>query len=151
MNEKLISLFEQKGINKRQLAKACGLKYTTVNELLNKKQNIDACSGRTLLKLAAYFEVSIEDLLDPVAILENVEGRYSGIDYIWHDNGTNMELHIEMEGETIIRPMERMYIPAENFKYAPIVAKMEIDMMLDELENKRIAKEYLDGKIFSKT
>ena len=147
MNDKIIDLFEAKKINKRQLAKSCGLKYTTISELLNKKQQINSCSGRTLMKLAAYFEVSIEELLDPFPILENVEGKYGGVDYIWHDDGTNMELIIEAEGNTYHRVMEGMYIIPQNFKYAPIAAEQEIDMLFEELELSRIAEEYKNGKV----
>lgn len=151
MNDKIIALFEEQKINKRQLAKLTGLQYTTINEILNRKQQINSCSGRTLMKLAAYFDVHIEDLLDPFPILENVEGRYNGVDYIWHDDGNDMELIVEVEGKKFHRKMERMYIIPENFKYAPICAEQEIEIILEEVETERIAEEYRNGKIPAKT
>ncbi|WP_029320424.1 helix-turn-helix domain-containing protein [Butyrivibrio sp. AE3004] len=151
MNDKIIALFEEKKINKRQLAKLSGLQYTTVNEILNRKQQINSCSGRTLMKLAAFFDVHIEELLDPFPILENVEGRYNEVDYIWRDAGDNMELVVEVDGETYHRVMERSYIIPENFKYAPIFAKMEIDLLLEELEIRKLAEEFKNGKISSET
>lgn len=150
MNEKVIALFEEKKISKRQLAKLCGLQYTTINKLINQKQQVNSCSGTTLMKMAAFFDVKIEDLLDPFAILDNVEGRYKDIDYIWHDAGNTMELIVEIEGNKYNRVMERSYIIPDNFKYAPIFAKQEIEQLLEELELKKIAKEYKDGKISSK-
>ena len=44
------------------LSKGSGVPYTTLNELVNNKKDIDECSFKTVRKLAAYLGITAENL-----------------------------------------------------------------------------------------
>lgn len=56
----LRNLIEYMGKSIYAVSKESGVPYTTLNELVNGKKNIDDCSIRTIAALANYFEMPLE-------------------------------------------------------------------------------------------
>ena len=56
----LRNLIEYMGKSVYAVSKESGVPYTTLNEMVNGKKNIDDCSIRTIATLAKYFEMPLE-------------------------------------------------------------------------------------------
>ena len=63
----LRDLIQKKGGSVYSVAKACGLPYTTVNELVLGKKDAALCSYRTVSALAEYFGLSTDDLVREIS------------------------------------------------------------------------------------
>lgn len=69
IEERLVQLMQIKGINKNQLSKLANIPYTTIDGMF--KKGCDNMKLSTLVKLADYFDVSIDYLI----------GRGSEVEY----------------------------------------------------------------------
>lgn len=58
----LRDMIDEKGESVYRVSKESGLPYTTLNELVMGKKDVDSCSLRTLSALAQYFGVSLDTL-----------------------------------------------------------------------------------------
>ena len=59
----LIEILEKKKMSKYRLAKASGIPYSTLSDILNGKTELKKCSAETVYRLAKELGVSMEELL----------------------------------------------------------------------------------------
>lgn len=64
------------------LSKGSGIPYTTVNELVNRKKDINECSLKTVSKIAAYLGLTVEELC---IIMGSLTQRSNSISSSWND------------------------------------------------------------------
>ena len=60
----LNDLLEQKQISKYLLSKVTGIPYSTLSDICSGKTSIAKCSAETVYKLAKFFNVTMESLID---------------------------------------------------------------------------------------
>ena len=60
----LNDLLEQKQISKYLLSKVTGIPYSTLSDICSGKTSIARCSAETVYKLAKFFNVTMESLID---------------------------------------------------------------------------------------
>ena len=89
-NESLI----RSGLTMYELSKLSGIPYTTINEIHRGKKDINQCATATVYRIAAVLGESTDDIINDIKYLDDVKGRYKGIDYIWHTDETS---YIEFE------------------------------------------------------
>lgn len=94
MNDKFKKIVKQSGKTLYTISKESGIPYSTLNELMNEKGHINKCSAETVFKLSLFFKCTLEELLDPMALMANVSGKYHNIKYKWIAGKDTMELHI---------------------------------------------------------
>lgn len=59
------TILEQKNMSMYRLAKLSDVPYATINDICNKKAQLEKCAAETVYKIAKALEVSMETLLDP--------------------------------------------------------------------------------------
>ena len=105
MNDKLISEMNGQHITSYKLSKTTGIPYTTINELVNRKLNINKCASETVQKIAVVLGINIADILNPIHYVDGVSGKSKGMKYKWlwkEDQGmkfiiTDGDKEIEMD------------------------------------------------------
>lgn len=58
-------LMEQKNMSMYKLAKISNVPYATINDIYNKKAQLEKCAAETIYKIAKALDVSMEMLLEP--------------------------------------------------------------------------------------
>ncbi len=61
----LKTLMEQKNMSMYKLAKISNVPYATINDIYNKKAQLEKCAAETIYKIAKALDVSMEMLLEP--------------------------------------------------------------------------------------
>lgn len=102
MNDKFKSLIHMNKTSLYRLSKETGIPYTTINELMNDKKNINHIAAETVYKLCLYFNCSQTDILNNCFLLENCEGTYNKIKYYWKTRDNMIEFHIIDGNEDIV-------------------------------------------------
>lgn len=97
-NQQLKKQINIQGKSLYRISKDTGIPYTTINELANGKLDIDRCSLSTVYRLACEFSCRIEEIMNPIQLVDGMSGRYRKIRYHWISNGDISELHIEDDG-----------------------------------------------------
>lgn len=100
MNERLINTIKQRGKTMYVISKETGIPYATLQGLVSGKTDINKCFSETLLRLSLYLQTEIPDLMNPVHLLDGIQGTYRGIRYVWkYDPKNKMELHVTDRGQ----------------------------------------------------
>lgn len=56
---------ENKKITQYQLAKDCGIAYTTIHDICSGKAQLEKCSAETIYRISKVLDVSMENLIEP--------------------------------------------------------------------------------------
>ena len=140
MNERMIHLFKQSGLSKYALAHRSGVPYTTVNEILNAKTDINRCASETVFRLAAVLHARPETVVNDIHILDGYKGKHRGVRYMLRFNGASMEIIFRYNGEDVILETGQQYrLPERRDDYLTFV-EWHIDDYLDEREFQEHAK-----------
>ncbi len=139
MNDKFKSKMKEKGKTAYAVSKETGIPYTTMNELMNDKININRCSAETVYLLSLYFKCSIGDLMNPVPLIKNVSGKYQGVKYKWKYSPIhNMELHITEDGKDIVIDRGSLFEHEKFYYETTRMTEVIIDCYLQEKEARKL-------------
>ena len=83
MNDRLKKKIKETGKSIYKISQESGIPYTTLNELINDKKNINNKAAETVYKLSLYLNCNIDEILNNIAFLENGKGTYLGYRYYW--------------------------------------------------------------------
>ena len=122
MNTKIIRLFQQKQLSKYEIARRSGVPYTTVNEILNAKTDVNRCAAETVCRLAAILQVRPEEILNDIHILDGAQGKHMGVRYTLRFNGECMEIRFRYGEEDVVLETGQQYrIPEHRDDYLTFV------------------------------
>ena len=76
MNDRLKKKIKETGKSIYKISQESGIPYTTLNELINDKKNINNKAAETVYKLSLYLNCNIDEILNNIAFLENGKGTY---------------------------------------------------------------------------
>ncbi len=135
MNENFINIVRKHNISQYQIANDTGIPFSTLNGFMLQTHDINRCAAQTILKLAQYFNVAPETLLNTFPIMENVKGVYRSVRYQWKvDKDGLMNIHlINTHPKHIIATGCRCEILNDTKLYNQI-AEMLIDYYLEQKE-----------------
>ena len=74
MNDNFNHMIKETGKSIYKISQESGIPYTTLNELVNEKKNINHASAETVYKLCLYLKCDMSDILNDVIFLENGKG-----------------------------------------------------------------------------
>ena len=132
MNKEVIQLYRQLGMSKYALAKRAGLPYTTVNEILNQKIDLNKCTAETVSRLAAALNCHTEDILNRYPVMDQVSGRYRNVRYRWQRGAGNMELLCRYNGKSFVIQMQQIYNIPSRRQYYEQFSLWQIDEWLEQ-------------------
>lgn len=128
MNDKIIGIFDASGMSKYALAKKSGLPYTTVNEVMNRKLDINRCSVETVYKFAVGLNKSVEELINDFPCLDKAEKAYGSIKYKWYfkpeENGIIFK---SVEGKTVVIAINAAFSVVEHIDLYEKCAEFALD------------------------
>ena len=131
MNTKIIRLFQQKQLSKYEIAWRSGVPYTTVNEILNAKTDVNRCAAETVCRLAAVLQVKPEEVLNDIHILDGACGKHMGVRFTLCFNGECMEIRFKYNEEDVVLETGQQYrIPERRDDYLTFV-KWRIEEYLE--------------------
>ena len=151
MNERFFKHCRASGMSMYKLAKVSGVPYTTLSRLKTGKQCINSCSCMSVMKIAAVLHVSIEDIMDPVFLMDGVSGKAAGIPYVWKEMDGTIHVLFHHQGKDVcLDTGDKLQIP-ERREFFDTIGDWAVEGYIDELrlqeEMDRIWKEkYADGK-----
>lgn len=109
MNSNLKEKVKETGKSIYKISQESGIPYTTLNELMNEKKNINNTSAETVYKLSLYLNCNVNEILNSIAFLENGKGTYLGYRYYWKTTDEGIELHIiDNEKDLILLTLKKM-------------------------------------------
>lgn len=133
-NTNYINFLNRKRISLYHISEETGIPYTTLSKLKLGKLDMNKCSAEVSLRLARFFECSIEDLLNPYSFMAGVHGTYRCCHYRWVSEAEDDVLYVK-EGKADIEIDRNMHIT--NFKYrgdADVFTHMAIDIYIKKKE-----------------
>ncbi|MBP1992519.1 helix-turn-helix domain-containing protein [Paenibacillus eucommiae] len=80
VTDRLVELMKERGINRSELSKGAGIPYTTIVALFEK--GADNIKLSTMRKLASFFNVKLDDLVDGEIVQEHRDNELSDEDII---------------------------------------------------------------------
>ena len=102
MNDNIKDKIKHSGKSLYRISKETGIPYTTLNELMNEKKNINHIKAETVYRLSVFFKCDTKDLLNTFSLLNNSEGNYMDVPYKWISSDSKSTLHIYYDNEDII-------------------------------------------------
>ena len=145
MNERIIRLFRESGLSKYALAQRSGVPYTTVNEILNARTDINRCASETVFRLASVLRAPPETVINDIHILDGHKGKHRGLRYTLRFNGEYMDILFRYGKEDVVLSTGQKYrIPEGHDDYLTFA-----EWRIDEYIDKREFEEYAKG-VFSK-
>ena len=109
MNSNLKEKVKETGKSIYKISQESGIPYTTLNELMNEKKNINNTSAETVYKLSLYLNCNVNEILNSIVFLENGKGTYLGYHYYWKTTDEGIELHIiDNEKDLILLTLKKM-------------------------------------------
>ena len=140
MNDNFISKIRSRNVSQYKLSHETGVPYTTISRLTQGKMDINNCSVNAVYRLALYLECEIEDILNPVAYLEGIQGSYRGCTYHWQCHSGRDILVIEKGDKRITREYGIAQTNKRYYKSSKVFAEMEIDLYLRKEEAYRLCE-----------
>ena len=142
MNENLRRKLLENKISSYRLSKVSGVPYTTISELLTGKKDINRRPVETVLRLSRALACPLEDILNPVYIMDGVSGRYRGVKYRWEREKDHMVLRVRTRsGEHTIRTQYQFCSPHKKEDYMD-ATEVYIDLFLQDALNEKLLAEY---------
>ena len=137
MNENYNQALERSGLSMYAVSRMSGVPYTTVNEIHNKKIDINQCASATLFRLASALGAEPGAVINPIRYLDGTTGRCRGITYTWsYDNGSRITF--QYEGEEVTLNTGKDYnVPGRTRFYNDIAEWM----IQDYIEEKKLQEE----------
>ena len=89
MNQKFREKVNSSGLTMYTLAKRTGVPYTTINELMHGKTDINQCAAASVWKLSEALGAEMGEIMNDIRFLDGVKGRYKGIDYVWKSDDSS--------------------------------------------------------------
>ena len=128
INRNFIKKIRECRITQYRLAKISGVPYTTVNELANNQADINKCTAETVQKLAASLETTALEILNPIAYMDGITGKYGKLKYKWKASRSHeMSLVFDDGDKTVRIDADGKYDTPASKKYASLCAEIEID------------------------
>jgi hypothetical protein len=93
-NSAFVEKLNRDGASMYRVSRETGIPYTTIQELVSGKNDINRCPYETVARLSAYFRCSPSELANPVQYVANIHGTYRKIPYRWIIRDGTAELHI---------------------------------------------------------
>ena len=132
-NHAFLEALKKSGLTAYSLAQRTGISYTTISELKSGKRSINHCSYEMVCKMAYALHIDMQELCNPVFILEGVQGHYRGLHYTWH-NDTDTYLSFSYQGEPVeLHGQTLLTVPWDYMIYQKL-AEIRIDQFLYEKE-----------------
>ena len=131
MNEKFTEKLKSSGLTMYRLSRMTGIPYTTINEIANGKKDINYRPADIVCRLAAALNTTMQEIMNPVHIMNQAEGKYRGIRYTWKYERT-MHLHLTTENGDYIIPTNYQMTKPEYRRVYTAAAEMYIDRYLEE-------------------
>lgn len=79
MNDNFNHMIKETGKSIYKISQESGIPYTTLNELVNEKKNINYTSAETVYKLCLYLKCDMSDILNDVIFLRMEKETILGI------------------------------------------------------------------------
>ncbi len=137
MNQKLNEKIVKTGKSIYLISKETGIPYSSLNDIINGKVDVNKCSSETIFLLSLYLQCSIEDILNEFPLINGVSGKYKNIKYYWkYDTKRKMELHIIEENNDIVIDSGNMFSQSRFYKETKRMTELLIDYYLEEQEAK---------------
>lgn len=145
MNDRFNQVLKRSGLSMYAVSRMSGVPYTTVNEIHNKKIDINQCASGTLFRLASALNVKPDEIINPIRYMDGTTGRYQGITYTWsYDNGS--QITFQYDGKQVTLNTGRDYnIPGRNRIYNQC-AEWMIQDYIDEEKWQKEAERILAGR-----
>ncbi len=122
MNEAFIKAMEDKKLTGYALSHESGVPYTTINRLTRGILDINRCESEAVSRLSLVLGKKMEELLNPYAVMNKVEGKYKKIHYTWEagEDGRMMLKFLYKKNEVKIVTENEFKIPGRKntYKYA---------------------------------
>ena len=140
MNENFNRLIEKNNKSLYRISFETGIPYTILNELKNKKKNINNINVETVYKLCLYFSCDMKDILNPFFLIKNAKGKYMGIKYSWIETNDTIELHILDDDKSIILLTLKNTFENAYSSYNNSVVKVAISYYLESKKEDELLK-----------
>lgn len=122
MNEAFIKAMEDKKLTGYALSHESGVPYTTINRLTRGILDINRCESEAVSRLSLVLGKKMEELLNPYAVMNKVEGKYKKIHYTWEvgEDGRMVLKFLYKKNEVKIFTENEFRIPGRKntYKYA---------------------------------
>ncbi len=122
MNEAFIKAMEDKKLTGYALSHESGVPYTTINRLTRGILDINRCESEAVSRLSLVLGKKMEELLNPYAVMNKVEGKYKKIHYTWEagEDGRMVLKFLYKKNEVKIVTENEFRIPGRKntYKYA---------------------------------
>lgn len=99
MNSSFKTILKDSGMTMYSLAKKTRLPYTTVNNLVNNRLDINKCSADAVSRMSKVLGVTMEQLVDKYDFLTGTEGEYLGVKYKWTKDDEDHQLLVLVDEE----------------------------------------------------
>ena len=130
-NKNFNNKLKEMKITQYKLAKISGVPYTTINELVNNKADINKCTAETVQKIAVSLETEVSKILNPISYMNGITGKYRKLKYKWEKQPSGEMALIFNDGDkTVIIDADGTYETTAAKKYADLCAEIEIDKYL---------------------
>jgi len=132
-----LRLKEKLNINGKSLymiSRETGIPYTTINELVNGKNDINRCPYETVARLAAYFRCDTTEIANPIQFTRNMHGTYRKIPFEWVVEGNTAVLHVKDGQKDIVLLRDSKMTQARFSREYYATAHCYIDIYLHNLE-----------------
>ena len=144
MNENFKKLFAASETSMYKLSNDTGVPYSTINNIINGKKDINNCSTETAVRLAAGLDCTIYDIVNPINVMDGVSGKYNHVKYKWVDKN-GMELHVELNGiKKTVRSKYKFQDPKSAKEYRAYT-RFYINRLVEEEEFKGITEKIRGG------
>ena len=120
------------------ISRETGIPYTTINELVNGKNDINKCPYETVAKLAAYFRCTPSEITNPIQYVSNAHGVYRKIPFKWVINNGFAEFHIQDNEKDLVLLREEKMTQARFSREYFATGLCYIDIYLNDKEVKNI-------------
>ncbi len=139
MNQKLYRKILDTGKSVYLISKETGIPYTSLNDIVNGKVDVNKCASETIYLLSLYLQCNIEDLLNDFPLIDGVSGKYRNVKYYWkYDVERNMELHVLEKKNDVIIDYGSMFSQSRFYNETRRMTELLIDYYLEEKEAEKL-------------
>ena len=146
MNENFIRVFKDSGMTMYRLSHASGVPYTTINEVVNCKKDINTKSAETISRLAYALGTEERELLNPIHYLDGAHGKYRRYKYKWKYDGT-MKLDVEHGDDCEIIDTGYQLTNAKDREIYSLLHMPYINIHISEKESREALEKAMSEKI----
>lgn len=128
MNENFVKHLLSSNKTVYELASRAGLPYTTINRLANGKLDINNISSEALYRISIILGIPMQELLNPIRIVNNASGHCGKTKYKWTAEGDKTaKITFMYKKEPVTIDMEYTFNNPKERKYYDYFAQMAIE------------------------